>query len=150
MGVVGYTCYQVAQPKKSLCLCAWHKHYHYIPGPDFLGSSTGSRPNQRIPLGNFVRLHVEASRKLEKVSLRLRFETAFVFLFPSKLGKRLASNQNQEILLIDGFASTVFWPRDMGSLYMNTDRENFMIRYSGYPEKTRSKKSPCSCKQSNN
>jgi hypothetical protein len=27
----------------------------------------------------------------------------------------LASNQNQEILLIDGFAPTVFWPRDIPS-----------------------------------
>jgi hypothetical protein len=35
--------------------------------------------------GNFVRLHVETSRKLERVSLRSRFETAFAFSFPSKL-----------------------------------------------------------------
>jgi hypothetical protein len=56
---------------------------------------------------------VEESGKLEKVLLRSRFETTFAFLFPSKLAnKKIASNQNQEILLIDSFAPTVFWPRD--------------------------------------
>jgi hypothetical protein len=45
----------------------------------------------------------------------LRFETAFAFSFPSKLAKHAISKsyQNQEILLVDGFAPTVFWPRDM-------------------------------------
>ena len=38
--------------------------------------------------GNFVRLHVQASRKLEKVLLHSRFEIAFTFLFPSKLAAR--------------------------------------------------------------
>jgi hypothetical protein len=62
---------------------------------------------------------VEASGKLERVSLLSRFETAFVFSFPSKLeslrSTQSASDQNQEILLVDGFVHMVFWPRDISS-----------------------------------
>ena len=84
---------------------------------DINRKSTVNYPNQEISLvWKLCALHMEASRNLKRFRFTqgLKLLSRFVLI---KLTKQafLASNQNQEILLIDGFAPTVFWPRDIPS-----------------------------------